>query len=307
MGHTLADMVTLNDVSIVDMGATDVFNDAPVLAALEPILASHGTDHKFRKITAAPTVGFRAPGNGRSNSASASTNETVGLKVLDATFDIEAALADSHPRGREAYLAREGMLSLSAALRAGEQQLFYGTDNDADGFNGLADSLDALSDDMVIGSGGASAAGLTDVWAFRSTPDERFLNVCVGNNGEIAIGETYTQMRPGANSLDRNCYVTPIEGWMTLVLHSSKSAARLANINDSAASLDDDKMSQLYELFDESNPPTHFVMNKRSGRQLRTSRTATTSDGRNAALPRDFDGIPIIYTSSIGYYSTAVA
>lgn len=306
MSLTLADMITLNDVSITDMGATDVFNDAPVLAALNPIEASHGTQHKFRKVTGAPVVGFRTIGNGRSNTASSSENITVDLAVLDATFDVEAALANNNPRGREWLVAREGQLSLAAALKAGEKQLFYGTDADSDGFEGMADSLDELADAMVLAAGvPAAGQNLTDIWMFRSTPDERFLNVCVGNEGRIDIGQSYEQMRPGANALDRNCIVTPMEGMMTLVTHSAKSVARLCNIDDSDSKVTDDKLSELFELFDESNPPTHVVMNKRSGRQLRNSRVATTVDGRHVPLPKDWDGIDIIYTSSIGYYPEA--
>jgi hypothetical protein len=198
------------------------------------------------------------------------------------------------------------MSNLAQALKVGEKQMFYGLGNDAGGFNGLADSLAALATAMVVACGTpTSGQSLTDVWMIRTTPDEKFLNVCVGNKGQIAVGDTYQQMLVGSNSLERNCYVTPIEGWMTLVLHSAKSAARLCNIDDATSKLTDSKLAELFEQFDENNPPTHVIMNKRSGRQLRQSRVATTTTGEYVPLPKDWDGVPIIYTNSIGYYTYA--
>lgn len=306
MSLALADMLVINDQSLADMGATDVFNDAPLLSALNPIIANQGTQHKFRKETGAPTVGFRAVGAGRDHSKATRVAVTTDLKILDATMSIEAALADSDPRGRDHVLAIEGMAHLREALSQGEKQFLNGTGNDSDGFNGLADILDDLGNAMVIEMDTPAASqNCTDVWAIRTTSDERFLNLCVGNNGRIAIGQSYEQLLDGSNSKPRNCIVTPIEGWMTLILHSTKSAARLCNIDDSDSKLTDDGLYRLFELFDESHPPTHLVMNKRSGRQLRESRVATTTDGRAVPLPTDWDGIPIVYTKSVGYYTTA--
>lgn len=227
---TLADLVKINDVSVRDMGATDIFNDAPVLSLLNAIPASHGTQHKFVKETTAPTVGFRAVGDGRDMSKSADTVVTVDLKILDATLTIESALAKSNPRGADYVREREARRHLRQAFAVGEKQMFYGTDADAGGFAGLAQSLSALSNAMVVdagGAGGTGTAALTDVWAFRTTSDERFLNAVVGNDGMIDIGSVYEQLLDGANSKKRNCIVQVIEGWMTLAMESAKSVARL--------------------------------------------------------------------------------
>ncbi len=307
----LADMVKINDVSVRDMGATEIFNDAPVISQLNAIEASHGTDHKFIKETTAPTVGFRAPGDGRDHSKSGDTVVTVGLKILDASYHVEAALADSHPRGRDYVVQREGNRHLRAAFSHGEKQLFYGAGNDAGGFTGLADDVTNLkyTDSlMVVNAGGTAGSGivLTDVWMLRTSGDERFLNIVVGQNGEIAIGTSYEQMIDGANSKKRNCIVTPVEAWMTLATESSKAAARLVNLNDSTKPLTDDLLSALFELFDENNPPTHILMGKRSHRQLQQSRTATTTTGAPAPWPTEWNGIPIISTKSVASYATAV-
>lgn len=307
----LSDVVKINDVSIRDMGATEIFNDAPVLAMLNAIVASHGTDHKFLKETAAPTVGFRAPGTGRDHSKSGDTVVTVGLQILDASFHVEAALADSNPRGRQFVIDRESNRHLRAAFSHGEKQVFYGLGNDALGFTGLADDATNLKfkDSAMVKSAGTptAAQNLTDVWMIRTTSDERFLNVVVGNNGQIDVRDVYEQMLEGSNSKKRNCIVQPIEGWAGLATESSKAVARMVNIDDATSKLTDDKLSELFELFDESNPPTHIIMNKRSRRQLQQSRTATNATGAPAPWPEDWEGIPIISAKSIGYYTTAIA
>lgn len=306
----LADLVRINDVSIRDMGATDIFNDAPVLGLLNAIPASHGTTHKFTKETAAPTVGFRTVGNGRDWSKSTDANVSVDLAILDASLGVESALADSNPRGRDFVMEREARRHLRAAFSHGEKQVFYGTGNDSDGFTGLAQAstLSLSGASMVVNAGGADVSnGLTDVWMFRTDSTERFLNAVVGNSGEINFGARYEQMLDGANSKKRNMIIQVIEAWMTLAMESTKSVARLVNLNDTDKKLTDDLLSSLYEKFDETAPPTHIVMNKRSRRQLQQSRTAVSPTGSPAPWPDNWEGIPIISAKSIPYYSTAVA
>ncbi|GAB5404304.1 MAG: hypothetical protein Aurels2KO_25350 [Aureliella sp.] len=308
---TIADMVKINDVSIRDMGATEIFNDAPVISQLNAIEASHGNVHKFTKETAAPTVGFRAAGEGRDHSKSGDTNVSVDLAILDASWHVEAAIAASNPRGRDFVVAREGSRHLRAAFSHGEKQLFYGTGADSGGFPGLADdaALSNADSSMVVNAGGTAGSGvqLTDVWMFRTTSDERFVNAVVGHEGNLDIGDVYEQMLDGSNDKKRNCLVQAIEGWMGLAIESSKAIARLVNLNDGANKLTDDLLSSLFEKFDENNPPTHIVMNKRSRRQLQQSRTATNATGAPAPWPDSWEGIPIISAKSIPTYTTAVA
>jgi hypothetical protein len=114
-------------------------------------------------------------------------------------------------------------------------------------------------------------------------------------------------MMDGANSQKRNCFVQVIESWMSLAMESTRAGARLVNINDGANKLSDNLWSSLFERFDESNPPTHIVMNKRSRRQLQQSRTATSPTGAPAPWPEEWNGIPIISSKAITNYTTAVA
>lgn len=308
----LADMLKINDVSIREMGATDIFLEVPVLSAIVTISASHGTQHKYNKWSGAPTVGFRAAGDGRDHSKSTTTTITKDLKILDASISVEAALANSNPKGRDYVIDMEAMRSLAQALKNGEKQIFYGTAADAAGFGGLAQEthLDQLADAMVVNAGATAGGNYMDVWMLRSTPDEANVCLVVGNNGEIKIGDYYEQMMAGANSKDRNCYVQPIEAWMGLIVGGLQSVGRMVNVdgrvNASANTVTDNLLSDLFERFPEEAPPNMIVMNKRGRKQLQQSRTATRADGADAPWPTMWEGIPIFSTSSIASYAAPV-
>jgi hypothetical protein len=302
---SLADMVKLNDVSTQDAGATDIFNDAPFLAALNAVTATHGTNHQYLRESGAPVVGFRAPNAGRDWVADSDTLITIGLKILDASFGLDRALADSYVKGPAALMARKGMRNLRAALSAGEKQIIYGTGADAGGFVGLAQVLNDTADAMVVNATGTTA--LTSVFAIRTTSDEANVNVVVGNDGNIQIAPYYPCDLKDSGGAHFPGYHQPIMGWMGLTIGSSFSVARLANVGtDTGKGLTDALLSQLFGKFKAGAPPTHFVMAQRSLMQLQQSRTTYSPTGSEAPLPDSWNGIPIITTESISIAETAL-
>lgn len=312
---TLANMVTVNDVSVADMGVTDIFNDAPVISQLAADVASHGTDHKYLKESGAPTVGFRGVNLGRPHSKSADTLVQFPLKILDASHHQDCKLADSYTRGgASAWMARESRRHLRAGFAQAEAQIFYGTGNAASGFTGLADNatLNALAGAMVIDAGGAvGAASWFDCWLIRSTPDHANAEVIVGNDGNIELREYIRQFVQDGNGDYYPAYFQQIDAWLGFKVGGAFSVARIVNIdgraNATANTLTDDLLDRAFELFPESAPPTHIVMNRRGRKQLRQSRTATRADGQKAPLPTEWEGIPIITTNSCKYYTAKVA
>lgn len=310
---TVAEMATLNDLNVVDAGATDVFNDAPFIAALEAIPATNGITHSYLKQTAAPVVGFRSdPNNGIARGEADETSVTVTLKVLDASYDVAKAFADVYRRGQpnggpDAYMAMRGMQNLKAAFRKGEEQLFYGAtaEGDSDGFTGMADALGNYGLAMVHNAGGNGTGGRTSVWAIRTTDDEANANLVLGNGANIEIGEYFEQTLDGANSQPRPSYVQHIEGWMGMQIGGARSIGRLCNVGGDVT-LNDALMGQLYNLFPEEAPPTHFVMNRHALEQLRSSRTATNVTGAEAPFPTQWENVPIIKTGSVKNDEAAV-
>lgn len=303
--YTLNDMILINDRNLADYEITDLLQQAPFLAALAADTSSNGTQHKYLKEITAPTVGFRAINQGRPHSKSVDEMVTVDLKILDAGWSVDKAAADIYKNGKDAFIDREGWRHLRAALFAAEQQLING--DDTDGFIGMAqaDGLTMTSDDMVL-SGGASS-DRTSVWAVRSTPDFRDAALILGQNGNIEWGETLVQRVDDDEGDHFFAYVTPIQGWMGMQVGSRHSIARYANLGTGEGeTLDDDKLAALIEKFPSGKPPTMFVMNRRSLRQLRDSRTATNMSGAPAPFPSEAFGIPIIVTDAITNAESAV-
>src|SRR5690606_29562133 len=109
---------------------------------------------------------------------------TETLKVLDASFTVDTAIARAYRGGVEAFLRLEGMSHLRAAFFKLEQQIINGTNADATGFDGLADQLDNIGT-YVLGQGGTTA--LSSVYLVR-TMEEDFA-VVAGNDGNIDIEE----------------------------------------------------------------------------------------------------------------------
>jgi hypothetical protein len=296
---TLADLIEINDQNLLDIDdMSDLLDEAPFLAALSAEIASNGTQHKFTVEDGAPAVGFR------DNKKSSDRLVTADLQILSANFHCDQQLAKNYKKGEAAYMFREGKRHLKAAFAANEKQIFYGagTGGDSDGFIGLAQAttVDALSDvDHVVNAGGSTVGGATSVWAIRSTNDGMDVQALIGQDGQIEIGEYYPQMML-VDDKYLPCYVCTIEGYCGLQTGTIHSFARIVNLTrQEGKGLSDSLMSQLLEKFPSSKQPTHFVMNKQSGFQLQRSRTATTDSGKDAEVPKEYQGIPIIMTDSI--------
>ena len=304
--NTLAGLIQMNDMNLSDIEVSDLLQDAPLLQVLNAEPASNGTEHKYLKQTLAPGVAFRDVNSGIANAASQDTFVKVDLKLLDASFERDKGLISEFKNGGDAFMAREAMRSIKEGLSNSEKQLINGTGNDADGNTGLADTLSALSNGMVVGAGGAIVAKQTSVYAIRSGRDD--VSAIMGNEGMIDMGEMYdTKVTTnttgnvgfGAKRID-------ILAWMALQMGSVFSAARLANL-DTVATLTDDLLSDVIALFPAAKPPTHFVLNRQSLKQLQQSRTATNATGAPAPFPTEAFGIPIVVTDSITSTEAVVA
>lgn len=304
---TLADLVKINDQNLADLDMTDLLNDAPLLAALASDIASNGTSHKYTKESGAPVVGFRNPNEGRNHSKSSDTLVTIDLKILDASFHIDKALADAYTKGgATAMIGREARRHLRAGFFLAEQQFLYGTSNDADGFVGLAQAttLDGLTDDMVVDGGGSEAteSHLTSVWMIRTNNDLVDMVAVTGQDGNIQIGESTVIMAEDGDGKKFPAYFTPITGWLGLQIGSIHSICRVANIDTAEGSTDvltDDLLSMALERFPASRQPNLIVMHRKARGQLQRSRTATSPTGAGAPRPTEYEGIPIITSDAV--------
>lgn len=296
---TLANMAVLNNNNALDLGTTDVFNGARLLSALAAQGSSNGTSHTYLKETGAPTVGFRSINAGRDHSKSTDEAVTITLKLLDATFKVDKAIADVYNKGAATFIGRELLRHLRAALFEAEKQILYGTGNSADGFAGLADNalFNALADSMVVNAGG-SGNDCTSVWLFRSAMDFADVSVVAAYDGKIDVGESTTQLVNDGDGKSYPAYVTPVSAWLGMQIGGVKSVCRIANI-DAGAPLTDDLIYEAISRFPAERQPTHIAMNMKAQEMLRKSRTATNATGAPAPLPVDVANVPIVTTSAI--------
>ncbi len=238
--------------------------------------------------------------DGRDNSKSADTLVTINLKILDASFAVDQALAHAYRGGVEAYIQREGIRHLKAAMFQAEKQVVGGTNNESAGFTGFEDSadLDALADtDTVVDAGGTTESTASSVYLIRSLDDG--CAVIGGNDGEIMMGETVSQRLAGSTGT-YPAYYTPVTGWLGLQLGAKFDIVRICNLTeDSGKGLTDDLISTALSKFAAARRPNIIAMSRRSLKQLQQSRTATNATGAPAPFPADSFGVPIVTTDGI--------
>ena len=305
--NTLAGLVQLNDKNLADLDMSDVLDGAPLLKAIYTQPASNGTLHKYLKVTTNPSAAFRAALAGVAHTASADTLVTVTLKILDASFDTDVALAKDYKGGVDGWLQIEQARKLRAAFAAAEKQLFYCVARDASGFAGIIDNaqLDALADGMVVNASGSNASTQTSCFLLRHGMDG--CSLIVGNDGVISVEDpTIIQKTPdpaGAPTEHYPAWYVAATGYLGFQIGGAYSAARIANIEcntlTSTSAFTDDHIYAGLSLFPAELPPNVIVMNRNALRLLRQSRTATNATGAPAPIPREVEGIPIIVTDQI--------
>jgi hypothetical protein len=305
--NTLAGLVQINDQNLADLNISDLLDDAPLLQVLHAQPASNGTQHKYLKQTTASSAAFRAALAGLDKTASADTLVTDTLAILDGSFSTDVALAQGYKGGVDAYLMKELQRTLKQVFFVAEQQVIYGTGNDASGFAGLSDDaqLDAIADTMVVQGGGSNASTQTSCFLLRSGMDD--VSFIMGNEGNIVVDEDPTiiekVVNPGTDNKTYPAYYNSVTGYSGFQIGGAYSAARIANIecNDltSTSAFDDDLIYAALSLFPASRQPNLIVMNRNALRLLRQSRTAVNPSGQPAPRPVAVDGIPIVVTDAI--------
>jgi hypothetical protein len=255
--NTLAGLIQLNDKNLAALNVTDLLDEAPLLKVLFAQPASNGTEHKYLKQTRASSAAFRAELDGATKVASQDTLVTDTLKILDASFDTDVALADNYKGGRDAWLQLELMRSLRETFFHAEKQVIYGVGNDALGFAGLHDNaqLDAVADAMVIecATPGASETSQTSVYILRSGMND--CSFILGNGGKIVVEDEPTIIqKAGATTGVFPALYVPVTGYSGFQIGGAYSAARICNIE---TALTDDDIYNGLALFPPAEPDRH--------------------------------------------------
>ena len=289
---TLAEFVKINDKSSADWEANDLVLAGGMLGILHTQASSNGTVHQYQKVTGAPVVGFRQVGSGSDNAPGTSELITQKLYILDATAREDKAAADIYRHGAGAFMERRVMQNLRSGLHVAENQFFYGTASDADGFKGLFenDSLNALADEKVFSSGGAGQ--VEDIILIRTGEDELSLIANEDNPFDWGDGELIEETIYDATNRPLPGYTAILQSWIGLQFGSKHSVVRMANVDVNDANLED-KIQDALGLFPNDREATHIVMSKAARRGVQKSRTTFNATGAPAPIPTSVDGVPI--------------
>ena len=293
--YTSAQLIQFNE-SDLEFDVSDVLNDAPVLAALSAFSVP-GTQLKYMKKTADPSVGFRALNDGVDNDVATYSQVSVDLAIADASFNIDIAAAEGYRLGAAAFIALQMRNHMQAMMAKIEDELING-DNGSNGFASLSDELDAVADTTVISAGGTTADTGSSVYLIRSGFNAT--QVAWGNEGVIEAKDTTIVRTSGSSAGTYPSYYTAVTGYCGLIYGSSYSAGRIANITeDSGKGLTDALIAEALSKFPAGRGPNILAMNRRSLFQLQNSRTATNATGAPAPYPAEAFGVPIIVTDQI--------
>lgn len=298
---TLAQLLLINDRSLADFEVSDAILAGTMFQMLHSQESSNGTVHKYPRETVTPVVGFRDPNTSANNTPGTYVNETLDLKVLDATASEDMAVADAWKHGHEAFMAKRGLRNLQVGFHTAEKQYIYGTNNDADGFTGLveADGLNELSDEKVVDAGGAGN-DVEDIWIIRTGEED--VSTIVNGENPLSIGEIVIQQLneySGGNAIGQYTgYVAPIMTWLGLQIGSKHSVVRVANVDVTSNSIED-AVSDGIALFPSGMEPDFIFCSRRARNGIKKNRTATTTSGRKAEVPVDIDDIPLHISEAI--------
>lgn len=296
---TTANVATFNKTDM-DILVRDVLDDAPFLSVLAA-MPVRGNTFSYTRLTANPSVGFRAVNNGIETEKSTYEKVTIDLAVMDASWAMDIAAAQVDERGVEHILAIEAMNHMRQAMVEVEEQILNGTFNiGSNGFNGFANqaNLNNAADAMVVDATGTTANTGSSVYLVRTGDAD--VQVLWGQGGVISMGDFQIVERDGSSVGRFPAYYQPITGWCGCKVASTYSVARIANLTaDSGKGLTDSLIARALERFPAGRGPDYIVMNRRSLRQLQSSRTATNPTGAPAPFPVEAFGVPIIVTDAL--------
>jgi hypothetical protein len=261
-----------------------------------------GTEYKtLVRTSEARGNSFRAANQGTVPVKGTYENRLVEAFIFNPQWQCDKAVADKYEDGASAYIAMEGSSMVEGSMLDICAQFYYGRNagGNTAGFPGLVDAVDST---MVIDAGGTTAATGSSVWAVKWGPKD--VQWVWGANGQLqlsAVREQSVVPDPvNAPTATMTAYIQEILAYPGLQVGSVWSVARVKKVTaDSGHTLNDALIGQMVATFRAGTIPDVILMSRLSREQLRASRTAVNPTGREAAIPTDWEGIPLQVTDAI--------
>jgi hypothetical protein len=290
-----------------------VFNGADGRPVIEEAMKAHpelllgaaatikGQSYKTLVRTALGNVAgsFRDANEGVAAHTHTFENRVVATYILNPRFEVDKAVADRFERGAGTYMAINALGTLEGEMQALAKQFYYGAAlGNAKGFPGLLQAYDVAT--MEVDAGGTTANTGSSVWLVRF--GELDVQWVWGEGGKLDFSEvrTETLIDPADSTKRLDGYVQTMLAYPGLQVASKFSVVRIKKLTaDAGKGLTDDLIYQALEKFPAGKTPDVILASRRSLRQLRGSRTATTPTGTPAPLPTEVGGIPLRVTEAL--------
>lgn len=253
--------------------------------------------------------------------------ERTMFKLHNATgfIRIDRSLVYRNPAEGARYMKLEGTRILEGIIKGMGCQFFYGgtAKASANGFDGLQTFVDL---EMSVNAGGSAAqsgdTGLTSCYLVRFSEIDG-VSWLLGKGGifELSDPRETTIIDPNNSSKTVPVIEQVLEFYPGFAFNTKYAAARIANIGVSTATtpasisktaFTDNHLLVAVEKLKGAAPDAIF-MPRRAGILLAASRqpSITIKDTSIATgtmnVPRDWEGIPILYTDSLDYNEAAVS
>ena len=302
---TLRELVTGRGYDASQGIIDEVSNYVPEINTLDSILIP-GTTFQSVSLVSDPTTGFRTVGNGIDASDEGYALKDFALGILAGLCQRDKAAVDADIRGREKTLRAAAVSLVRSGMKTLGGKVWYGVKAGAEKFNGCA----ALCPDaMVVNAGGSTANQMASVYAL-GIGEEKCHLVFNENAPLLTQNELLWEkgVMIGANEKSVPCYWTDLTGWSGFACRNANSIARIANLDNSTHSLTDNMLAELVSIYAEKNDglmPSALFMTFKQRLALQKSRGTTVRTGARssiestAAVPTDYEGIPIIATPNL--------
>ena len=295
---SLLDVAKLNgadkEVGLIE----EVLTSAPEVANF-PYRTITGTSFSTVTRVSLPSVGFRLANDGVDPSKSEFVRKLVQAYIMGGRVEADKAVALAYEDGVEAYEMIEALGTMKSAMIEIGSQIWYGTDNETDGFPGIKAALPftaGVADGSVINAAGTTATTASSVYAVKYGAQDVIL---VGGNGSVpTLGEFRDETIVGENSKNMPGRVADLIGWIGLQIGNINCVRRVANLTaESGKGLTTDLLDDILNSFPVGVRPDALYMSRRSRLQLK--KDLATPERPTVSLPTEYDGVPIIATDSI--------
>jgi hypothetical protein len=262
-----------------------------------------GTQFRTLVRTGLPTFQFRNANAGTKATKSTYENRLVECFIADMQWQADKVVADACEDGAAAYIAEEASAIITSALMGLGTQFYYGRKTvqaslgDALGHPGLIDAVDTS---LVVDATGTTANTGSSLWGVKWGPAH--VQWVFGGGASFNLVDPRIQLVNDPNDSTKQffAYVQGLPLWAGVQVKNRFSVSRIKNLTaDVGKGLTDALIGKLISQYPAAYKPDCFFASPRSIEQLRASRTATTTTGKEADVPVDWQGIPIIPTDSI--------